>query len=333
VATLREFAAIAPIAVSTRARHLLGMADENAERRFAAVAELLRTPGPVNEDYVAPEVKACARAGVADAMLLAASIAAAGWGCAQDWRAALDWLVTAAEAGNEAAQGQLRLLARADGGDWRALAERVDVQAWSVARAARVVEQSPWIATSEGFLNAGLCAWLIERAAPLQEASLVYDSVTGQAVQHDVRTNTVATFALLDIDVPMLLLRERIANTVGVPVSHLESLAVFHYVSGQRFCAHVDYLSPTRDRADIAANGQRTNTFLIYLNDGFDAGETHFIDLGRKLRGGVGGALFFRNVTEDGAPDLRTTHEGVSPTRGEKWLLSVFIRNKPQVFG
>jgi len=309
------------------------MSNEDAEARFAAVVELLRTPGPVNEDYVAPEVEACARAGVADAILLAASIAAAGWGRAQDWRAAFDWLVKAADAGAEGARAQLRLLSGDDGSDWRALASRIDVEAWRRRREARVIEPSPWIAMSEDFIDTRLCAWLIERAAPLQQASLVYDSVTGQAVQHDVRTNTVATFPLLDIDVPMLLLRERIAATAGVPASHLESLAVFHYVPGQRFASHVDYLSPTRDRADIAANGQRTNTFLLYLNDAFDAGETHFIDLGLKLRGKTGEALLFRNVTDDGLPDLRTTHEGVSPTRGDKWLLSIFIRNKPQVFG
>src|SRR5262245_46255592 len=103
------------------------MADENAHERFTAVVELLRTPGPVNEDYITPEVEACAQAGVADAMLLAASITGAGWGRAQDWRAALDWLVKAAEAGSEQARGQLRLLAGDDGADWRALADRVDL--------------------------------------------------------------------------------------------------------------------------------------------------------------------------------------------------------------
>lgn len=309
------------------------MSNEDAEARFAAVVTLLRTPGPVNEAYVAPEVEACAQASVNEAMVLAASIAGAGWGRPQDWSAAFDWLAKAAESGSESARAQLRLLSGADGDDWRAMAGRINVAAWCGQRDARVVEPSPWIAMSEDFADAQLCAWLIGRATPLQEASLVYDSVTGQAVQHDVRTNTAATFPLLDIDVPMLLLRERIANTAGVPVSHLESLAVFHYVPGQRFASHVDYLSPTRDRADIAANGQRIGTFLVYLNDDFDAGETRFIDLGRKLRGKTGEALFFRNVTDDGQPDLRTTHEGVSPTRGEKWLLSIFIRNKPQVFG
>src|SRR4051812_28471241 len=142
------------------------MSNEDAERRFAAVVELLRTPGPVNEDYVAPEVEACARAGVTDAMLLAASIAAAGWGRAQDWRAALDWLVAAAEGGAERARGELRLLAGEGGADWRGLADRVDVQAWRAARTAHVVAPSPWIATSVGFLDGGLCCWLIERAGP-----------------------------------------------------------------------------------------------------------------------------------------------------------------------
>ncbi len=309
------------------------MADESANERFAAVFDLLRTPGPVNEDYVAPEVEACAQAGVADAMLLAASIAGAGWGRAQDWRAALDWLVKAADTGLAQAQGQLRVLAEEDGDDWRTLADRVDLDAWRAARSARVVEASPWIAMSEGFIDTRLCAWLIERGKPLQARALVYDQKTGRAVQDHVRTNTEATFALVDIDVPMLLLRERIANTVGAPVSHLENLSVFHYVPGQRFGSHVDYLSMPRDRADIAANGQRPYTFLIYLNDDFDGGETHFINLERKFRGKSGEALFWRNVTDANEPDLRTTHEGVSPTRGEKWLLSQFIRDKPQVFG
>jgi prolyl 4-hydroxylase len=307
----------------------------DAEERFAAVLALLRAPGPVNEDYVGPEVEACARAGVADAMLLAASIAAAGWERTQDWRAALDWLAQAAEAGSERARSELHLLAGAgeDETNWRALASRVNVGAWTAVGNLRVVETSPWIAMSDGFFDARLCAWLINRARPSQAQAQVYDAVSGRAVQDAARTNTEATFPLVEIDLLMLLIRERVANTLGVPVSHLENLAVFHYVPSQRFGTHVDYLSPTRDRADIAAKGQRPYTFLVYLNDDFDGGETHFIDLGRKLRGGVGEALCFRNVDESGAPDLRTTHEGVSPTSGEKWLLSIFIRDKPQVFG
>ncbi|MBS0386474.1 MAG: 2OG-Fe(II) oxygenase [Proteobacteria bacterium] len=309
------------------------MVEQAAQERFAALVKLLRAPGPVNPDYVAPEAEACAQAGVTEAMLLAAAIAAAGWERAQDWDAALDWLAAAAEAGSSSARAQLSLLTGRQDENWRALARSADIEAWRSARTRRVARETPWIAMSEGFLDARQCAWLIARARPLEEASLVYDAVTGKAVQHDVRTNTAATFQLIDIDAPMLLLRERVANTVGVPVSHLENLSIFHYLPGQRFTSHVDYLTPSRDRADIAARGQRAYTFLVYLNDDFDAGGTHFIDLGQTFRGKAGEALFWRNATETGEPDPRTTHEGLTPTRGEKWVLSIFIRDKPQTFG
>ena len=44
-------------------------------------------------------------------------------------------------------------------------------------------------------------------------------------------------------------------------------------------------------------------------------------------------ALFFYNVDENGAPDPLTEHAGVPPTRGEKWLLSQFIRDRAQLPG
>jgi len=187
---------------------------------------------------------------------------------------------------------------------------------------------------SDGFLDANVCAWLIARAAPLQAQSLVYDPITGKAAQADVRSNTCATFAILTLDLPTLLIRERIANTLGVPVEHLERVSVFRYTAGQEFSSHVDYLTPSPQlNAEIAEMGQRPLTFLVYLNDAFEGGETHFLDIDKKFRGRTGDALFWRNVDENGAPDLLTTHAGVTPASGEKWLLSQFVRDKAQLLG
>ena len=36
----------------------------------------------------------------------------------------------------------------------------------------------------------------------------------------------------------------------------------------------------------------------------------------------------FANVDLNGAPDRLTLHTGCSPTRGEKWLLSQWIRDR-----
>src|SRR6185436_2120411 len=74
-----------------------------------------------------------ARAGSADAALRLAPLSGLGAHVRQDWGEALGLLVFAAERGSESARGQLRALAsRPDGasaeaGDWRRLAESIDL--------------------------------------------------------------------------------------------------------------------------------------------------------------------------------------------------------------
>jgi len=306
----------------------------NLDQRYQAIIERLGANGLINEVFIFEKTEAIAREGHADAAMLMSVIRAIGYGCDRDWAASLEWAVIAAERGVEAARAQLRFLAEGEGDDWRALAARVDLDAWTAARPGQIVNDKPRISTSNSFLDARLCAWLIARAAPLQEQSLVYDPISGRATYADVRSNTCATFTILTADLPTLLVRERIANTLHVPIAHLERVSVFRYTAGQQFASHVDYLTPSPQLdAEIAEMGQRPLTFLVYLNDAFEGGETHFLDIDKKFRGRTGDALFWRNVGEDGQPDLLTTHAGVAPTSGEKWLLSQFIREKPQLPG
>lgn len=184
------------------------------------------------------------------------------------------------------------------------------------------------------FIDRALCDWLVARARPLMRASLVYDPVSGKPAASEARTNSVATFGLLELDMPLLLLRQRIANTLAVPAEHFERSSVFRYQPGQTFAPHADYLEPSPQlNEELRRRGQRPYTFLIYLNDDFDGGETHFIAAGKRFRGAAGEALYFRNVDAAGAPDTMSEHEGAPPTRGEKWLFSQFIRDKPQLPG
>lgn len=293
-----------------------------ADQRFQVIVALLRKDGRINETYVAEEVERLANEGHADAAALAATIAGAGYGREQSWDDARTWLTQAAAAGHQGARAQGALLGA------------FDPAAWTSARETREVSDAPRIGIVDDFLTPDLCAWLIARAAPLQTPSLVYHPISGRAAQDDFRSNTTATFSLLDLDLPLLLIRERIASTTGVPVAHLERTSVFRYTPGQTFGPHYDFLTPSPQlNAEIAELGQRPLTFLVYLNDAFEAGETHFLKLGLKLKPPTGGALFFRNVDANGAPDPMTEHEGAAPTSGEKWLLSQFIRDKPQLPG
>jgi hypothetical protein len=280
-----------------------------------------------------------AASGDAEAAARAAVVAGAGFGRKQDWSAALDWLVAAAELGHSAARAQLGLLARepapAPEADWRALGKAVDVQDWIAARPTKLVVGAPRIGVAERFLEAELCSWFIDRGRPLQTPARVYSPATGGPMQHDTRSNTAAGFTILELDLPMLLIRARIANTLGVPTAFLERFNIFRYKTGQRFSWHMDYLDPTTPQfaQDLARRGQRAATFLVYLNEGFEGGETNFVTIRRSLKGKLGDAVFFHNVDAKGNPDRLTAHEGAAPTAGEKWLLSQFIRDRPQLQG
>ncbi|MBX3431679.1 MAG: 2OG-Fe(II) oxygenase [Hyphomonadaceae bacterium] len=276
-----------------------------------------------------------ARAGSAEASERAAVVAAAGFGRPQSWTEAVSYLTLAATRGHSGARAQLALLAgvqrEAVGeGDWGSLAQKFDLRAWIDSRPAKLIINTPRIGMATGFLAPDLCAWMIEKARPLQKPALVYHHSKGAGVADPSRSNTVAIFTILDLDVPMVLLRNRVARTLNVPVLFLERFSVFRYLAGQRFTSHVDYLDPslTQFADDLRQNGQRVATFLVYLNEEFEAGETHFLRIGQRLKGRTGDGLFFYNLDANGHLDRMTIHEGVAPTSGEKWLLSQFIRDK-----
>jgi len=127
------------------------------------------------------------------------------------------------------------------------------------------------------------------------------------------------------------VLRARSAAATGRPDRAMEVPKVLHYAPGETFADHYDWLDPDEPAylLELAQRGQRAETFLIYLNEGFEGGETHFPEIGYTYRGGKGDAILFSNVDGDGRPDPATRHAGLPPTAGEKWLFSQWIREYP----
>lgn len=262
-----------------------------------------------------------ARAGDADAAHRLAVLAAMGLGMPQDWRVALARLTQAAELGHPTAGRQLALLSGRAG---------VDIAGWLTAPAPRPLVDGPAILAIEGFLPGAICDWLRDRAGAMAEPALVYDPLTGEGRRESVRTNAAAQFELGDMDVVLAVVRERIARTAGLPVPGLEWTQVLHYAVGQTFDWHVDWLDPALPgyAADLAARGQRIATCLVFLNDDFEGGETAFEAGGLRHRGRKGDALLWANTLPDGAIDRRTRHAGLPPTKGEKWVLSQWLRGR-----
>jgi prolyl 4-hydroxylase len=192
----------------------------------------------------------------------------------------------------------------------------------------RVVSQSPRLVAYDRFATPELCDRLIDLARPRLAPAKVYDETTGQGRAVGARDNSSVTFDIAQSDIALLIVRDRIARAAGLPLSSLEASTVLHYALGQRFETHGDFLDPAAPghAHDIASHGQRVATFLLYLNDGYEGGETEFPRLSLKFKGRAGDALLFWNVDNSGAPDQRTVHAGRPTFRGEKWVLSQWLR-------
>jgi hypothetical protein len=132
------------------------------------------------------------------------------------------------------------------------------------------------------------------------------------------------------MDIVLEVIRTRIAAATRVPVPVFEPTQILHYDVGEEFRLHHDFLDPANPahHEQLRSAGQRIATFLIYLNEEFEGGETEFPRAGVRYRGRTGDAIFWANLDMEGRPDPLTVHAGLPPTSGEKWILSQWIRDR-----
>jgi hypothetical protein len=268
--------------------------------------------------------------GDAEAAALLARFAA--WGVMREpnHADALDLLVAAAQRGWAPAQEELRFLARANGSDWAALRNNIDLAGLCASPAKHAISETPRVRYIERFATPAECDRLIALARGALHRAQVYHG-SAELKLSDVRTNSEAAFIISYADVALSLIRQRISAALGISHLYFEVAKLLHYEVGQQFGVHGDFLELTtpEQRAEVERRGQRAATFLIYLNDDFEGGETDFPRLGLRHKPKRGDALAFANVTSTGAPDYESVHAGLPPTRGEKWLFSQWIRSNP----
>lgn len=261
-----------------------------------------------------PRARACfgeaAAAGERTAVAVYRAFVANGTGGEPDWAAAVRLL--AADRGDADAIDQLRLIAAMqldDAGQAPVLPE------------AEPLSTDPRIVLFRDFVSAAEADYLVACAAPRFQPALVVHPVTRQQIPDPIRTSNVAAFPLALEQPAMHAINRRIAAASRTDVRAGEPLMVLRYRPGQQYRPHLDTLSQV--------DNQRVATMLIYLNDGYQGGETAFPKLGLKVRAHKGDALLFFNLRADGQPNPMTLHEGVVVASGEKFVASRWIRRAP----
>jgi prolyl 4-hydroxylase len=152
-------------------------------------------------------------------------------------------------------------------------------------------------------------------------------TVVGNGQQHNkfdtARTSYSAT---LDSKNPTIKrIHQRIARYLGVPITKGEVLQGQRYQKGQYFREHPDYFTGEHYDMNCLASGNRTYTFMLYLNDDFKGGTTNFKHLKREIKPQAYKAVVWNNL-HMGKPDPYKLHSGEEVLEGTKYIVTSWWR-------
>ncbi|MDO1529288.1 2OG-Fe(II) oxygenase [Fulvimonas sp. R45] len=185
--------------------------------------------------------------------------------------------------------------------------------------------QVPPLRVFDGLLDAEECGALIELARPRLQRARTVDRHGGHQV--DAHRTSDGMFFALGEQPLVRHIEARIAALLGVPVDHGEGLQVLHYLPGQQYEPHQDWFDPEQPgyAAITATGGQRVASVVMYLNTPEAGGGTAFPELGLTVAAQRGGAVCFAYRTGDSA----ALHAGLPVQRGEKWIATKWLRERP----
>jgi prolyl 4-hydroxylase len=164
------------------------------------------------------------------------------------------------------------------------------------------------------------CHYLADAAIDLLAPALVRDPRSGQNVPHPVRTAHSALFGPTREHVPVYAINQRIASVSGTHITQGEALTILRYERGQQFRLHSDALGNTKN--------ERSATFLLYLNEGYEGGETVFPFHELTIKPQTGFGILFTNTLRNGLVDPLKRHAGRPVVFGTKWLATRWIRSR-----
>lgn len=126
-------------------------------------------------------------------------------------------------------------------------------------------------------------------------------------------------------------LEDKLAALNGIDPAYGEPLQGQRYDVGQEFKPHCDYFNRGGTDWDkyCSVAGQRTWTFMIYLNDVEAGGATRFRVMGKTFQPEAGKLLCWNNRRPDGTENPATLHHGMKVRKGRKYVITKWYREKP----
>ena len=177
----------------------------------------------------------------------------------------------------------------------------------------------------KNFLSASECERIIE----ITDQSLRQSTTADTFGDPKVRTSRTADIGQLD-HADVWRLDDRIVEGLGIHWSYSESTQAQRYDVGQEFKPHHDYFPPGTHEYKVYCEfmGQRTWTFMVFLNDVEAGGGTRFRKLDRIFMPERGKALLWNNLNADGSVNPNTIHQGMKVRAGVKYVITKWFRER-----
>ncbi len=174
------------------------------------------------------------------------------------------------------------------------------------------------------FIGPALCNALIEMIEKDRRPSTIADP------NGDDYFRTSETCDLPREDPVTRELEEHFVELNGIDPALGEPCQGQRYDVGQEFKAHTDYF--TEGTADFekycSETGQRTWTFMIYLNAVEAGGATRFKTIGKTFQPEPGKMLCWNNKRPDGSLNPNTLHHGMKVRKGKKYVITKWYRER-----
>lgn len=178
----------------------------------------------------------------------------------------------------------------------------------------------------KNFLSKEECAELIAAGQKKLIPATGINAKTGAAEITEHRKAETSFFGISET--PLIDdIEHRIACIINLPIENGEGMQVIRYKPGGYYKTHYDAFSPNfeGDKSRIGRWGNRIYTFIAYLNDVKEGGETYFPKVNLKVKPELGKAIFWKNTKDDGSIDLDTLHSG-EPSSEIKYICTKWVR-------
>lgn len=180
--------------------------------------------------------------------------------------------------------------------------------------------------TIDNFLSEDECKVLIDL---IDKDAVRSTTATDNPGQHSqvVENRTSYTSSLHENKHPLIIkVNDRMSEILNIPKTKTETLQGQRYEVGQQFKDHFDFFEGKNVKTYVEKQGNRSYTFMIYLNEDLEGGETEFEKINIKFKPKIGMAVIWKNLNSDGTGNRLALHAGRPVLKGKKYILTRWFR-------